>query len=721
MKALVLFTLVVLYSCQPKDAEVKDASVAYLSSKDGFKHDFEYTPLNVTKEVSITISNTGNYKITNMINNNFPEGSAFSFKGGEYPGLGGNCNDSLQINSSCTFIIEFSPTSSGLWEEKLNFSYLDGISKANKSFSFLGIAGQVPDLEFTTEDTSFGILESFDKKIKTLTLTNNGGLPLDNLEFSINKNGQIDYLGGYFPGTGGTCKTSLKEKESCSIILSFEPIEDRTHSSTIQVSYFDYETDQNSSINISGQSLDIVAKMFFNGILSADFGIVVEGSEKIRTINIRNEGFANASNINFQFSHSDFYLKESRCPNEIPPTEQCEVDIAYLPRAPNYSAQSSTLSINYNNSKVIANSSSIDLTANARKIASLKTEDFEVPGIEISNFNYGQKGQNSKTKKIITLVADSTVLTTATELSFSTLSAPFNIENTTCLNYLAPGKKCYIEVVYNPTNLGSHNETLNISYNNGSSIQNIAFDLLGTSETRGLLRISELNEFIPHISLAPRPVGGVFEYTYTLINEGINTSTNIVPATLPSQIVYFGGFPGNGGTCPSSTPFSLSPGASCTFSIRYSPTAPENILNDTLNFPFNDGTEAKIYEFTMAREARNPANIIVSEDSGENIISETNFGDSSISNKYIKKVVLYNDGGFAAQSLSYSFSNSDFTLSGPEPTIGLKSEEGTCPETGLNLDAGQSCTIYITFTPSALLSYTETFDIAYKKDVHYSS
>ncbi len=717
MKVIIISILFAFLSCSPQEAEVENASVALLSSEEGYSSNFGYTPLNVEKEVFITLKNSGSYDISDLKNSGFNEGSAFSFKGGEYPGTGGTCNDSLQTNSICQIVVEFAPTSSGHWEEVLKFSYLDGISQTSKSFIFTGIAGQIPSLEFTTDDASFGILESFDKKTKTITLTNTGGLPVNDLKFNINKNGQIDFLGGSFPGTGGTCNKELAEKESCTIIVSFEPIEDRTHSSTIELSFFDYESEQSTSINISGQSLDIVAKMFFNGILSADFGVVVEGSEVVRTVNIRNEGFANATTLSFVFSQSDFYLKDNRCPLIIQPTEQCEIDIAYLPSSPNYGVQSSTLVINYNNSKAMDVSSSISLTGNARKIASLKTEDFDNPGSDLTSFNYGSKGQNSKTKKIITLVADSTVLTTATDITLSSISAPFSISNTTCSDYLAPGKKCNIEVIYSPTNLGIHNETLNISYNNGSGVQNISFGLQGSSESRGLLRISDLNEFIPHISLAPRPIGGTFEYTYTLINDGLVTSSNIVPATLPSQIVYHGGFPGNGGTCPSSTPFSLAPGASCTFSIRYTPTIPENILSETFNFTFNDGTQAQIYEFTMAREARFPANIIVSEDSGATVITETDYGDSSVTNKYIKKVVLYNDGGFAAQNISYTFSNADFTLNGAIPTLGPKSEEGNCPEVGQNLEAGESCSIYISFTPSSIATYIETFDVNYDNEL----
>jgi hypothetical protein len=49
----------------------------------------------------------------------------FSYKGGTFPGVGGTCTDTLAAAASCTFLVEYAPTVTGLAVFKLSVNYSD--------------------------------------------------------------------------------------------------------------------------------------------------------------------------------------------------------------------------------------------------------------------------------------------------------------------------------------------------------------------------------------------------------------------------------------------------------------------------------------------------------------------------------------------------------------------------------------------------------------------
>ncbi len=719
LRYLVLIIFILnLISCAPEEAQISDIKVASLSLKEGEIHDFGYAPLNSINDVLITLENTGNKELTQLQSLNFSDGSAFSFIDDEYPGTGGTCSNTLQVGAICTIAIRFVPTTSGIWKEALKLEYLNGITSDSKSIVFRAIAGKIPKLEFIVEDNSFGIIESFDQKSKIVTVKNKGHLPLSDINYEIQKNGQIGYKGGSFPGIGGTCDSDLDGEEECKLVFNFKPIEDRTHSTTITAKFFDYVSEQESSINISGQSLDIIGKLFFNGILSANFGTVVEGSEFIQTITIRNEGYANATNLSFDFdSHPDYYIHDNRCPGVIEPTAQCEIDVSFRPQGPRYYVQNTTMKMLYNNSKVNTESDTINLTSYARSVATLEFADSEDLTTSLTNYSFGSQGQNSITKFILNLSNPANGSAPAREISLGALTPPFAIASENCNLALANGQDCEVEITYNPTDLGNHNQNFTVAYNNGSSTSSATLNLSGSSTPKGLLRITELNRFSPEENFGQKPIGGSFDYTYTIINEGVSPSTAITPPSLGTYLSYNGGFPGTGGTCPTTSTFTLNPGNSCTFTITYAPTGADNTISEALSIAYHNGMSTSSFDFYITRQALPPANLMISFDNGLTPIAETDFGNGSLTNKYIKKITLYNSGGFSAKNISYSFSSTDFAFNEAHPTRSLKGEVGDCPDSGGTLGPASSCDIYLKFTPSTLGAILQSFEVDYNNEL----
>jgi len=707
------FLLTIFLSCQ-QEAEVDNIQIGQLSITSGSSYDFGYTPLDLEKTTTLTLKNTGNYPIKEIIAPVFNKGSPFDYKGGEgYPGFGGTCAQSLPTESECTVVVSFLPTASKQWGHTMDFQFLNGIDKSTITFQLQGTSGLKPVIEFLEdEDKDFGILESFDTKIKTFKIKNTGKLPILSMSFSLTQIGDIKYFGGSFPGNGGNCGSTLGPGKICTFVLEFSPTTDQSHSSTIQIDYHDFTDTISTSANFTGLSLEVIGKLFFVGTLSEDFGQTVQTTEVIRTIYIKNEGYAKATNISFNFSDPDFTIKDNRCPPEIDQAVQCEIDIAYSPVS--LGAITGSVEISYNNSKVVTTSPSIDLTGTGLAVASFTLEDNLVASTPINSYHFGNKGQNSKSLFTLKIINEGGVY--ARINSIDGLTAPYQVLNTSCGATLSIANSCTVEIEYSPTTLTTHNDSLNISYNNGASDVVTSLSLSGVAQSRAVLAFDGLNIFTPEVHLGQKAIGGSFTSLISIKNIGVQSATNITLPTLSAPLSYTGG-----GNCPA-PPFTLNSGASCQQEITYTPSSIENNVETTHDFNYFDSIDAQSLTLTITKSADTVAKIIYSLDSDTDLV-EQDFGKVSNGNTKILSVTLSNTGGFSASNLNYVFSNADFSFNDDWPTTGPKGEVGDCPEDGSSFSGGLTCVVYIKYTPSSLGAVTESLTISYNNeliDTNYS-
>lgn len=88
----------------------------------------------------------------------------------------------------------------------------------------------------------------------TFLITNSGQLSATNL--SLNSLAAPFVLkGGSYPGTGGTCSTELAAGASCTIIISYNPIQLATNSTSLEISFLDAAANRTSSITITGNGV----------------------------------------------------------------------------------------------------------------------------------------------------------------------------------------------------------------------------------------------------------------------------------------------------------------------------------------------------------------------------------------------------------------------------------------------------------------------------------
>jgi hypothetical protein len=338
----------------------------------------------------------------------------------------------------------------------------------------------------------------------------------------------------------------------------------------------------------------------------------------------------------------------------------------------------------YNDSKNNVDSPSIDITASGRRKANLVLENSLNTGVAITSFDFGIVGQNAK--KVISLNVANDGGIFARLNNFTGLAAPFTLTGNTCGAALAVSSICQLVVQYEPTALGTHNDQLEIHYNDGSSDQILNFSLQGEAQARAVLSFDGLDDIEPSYHYGEKAIGSSTDYLLTLKNIGIVNATNIILPVISAPLAW------NGlGSC-AAAPFSLNSGASCTLGLTFTPTSVLNSANQDMSLTYFDSVAAESRSLSITYSSNSVAQVIYSNDGTTDLLSYS-FGKASLNNDVIIPLILYNTGGFSASSITYTFSHTDFSFSGISPTTGPKGETGDCPDNGGSLSS--SCTVYI--------------------------
>ncbi len=189
-----------------------------------------------TSTKTITVVHSGPIAATSMSLGALS--APYSFKGGTYPGTGGTCSDSLS-SGSCTMVIDFAPTNTGVKNQTLSLNYYNGNVNRTTTASLTGesLAQAIISISETNPYT-FGTTNLSGSIDKSFTLSNSGSVNGTSLSGSFDIT-QFSFKGGSFPGTGGNCTSTLSSGGNCSIVLTFKPTQVMTYTGTLTLTYND--------------------------------------------------------------------------------------------------------------------------------------------------------------------------------------------------------------------------------------------------------------------------------------------------------------------------------------------------------------------------------------------------------------------------------------------------------------------------------------------------
>lgn len=177
---------------------------------------------------TVTLTNNGDVDATQLSARTPP--APFSFKGGYQPGTGGTCWITLAAGESCTLVLGFAASELGAAKTTLSISYEDGVSFRSIP---LALAGAVVSPAFLSITDSLSNADPFDfgdvavgaVAEHTFTVRNTGDTAATSMT-PRPMGSPFDFKGGAYPGTGGTCGTTLESGASCTLIVTFAPLQE---------------------------------------------------------------------------------------------------------------------------------------------------------------------------------------------------------------------------------------------------------------------------------------------------------------------------------------------------------------------------------------------------------------------------------------------------------------------------------------------------------------
>lgn len=232
----------------------------------------------------------------------------------------------------------------------------DGDSKIDQAFFERPDGGYMTELQPSTYNVNFGNVLTNSSHLVTVSLENQGSSTISALS-SSSPGAPYVYSGGAFPGTGGTCTSSLNPGAICLIEFAYSPVTDsNVIYDSVSISYFNGEFTQSFSLNIEGSSYSF-AQLDFIDAPSYVYADTQQGFFLPKSFIIQNNGNGVATNItgivstntNFKFSASVGYPGNGGdCSTTLAPGASCTLVVDFIPQA--VGTYTDTIYLNYDDS-----------------------------------------------------------------------------------------------------------------------------------------------------------------------------------------------------------------------------------------------------------------------------------------------------------------------------------------------------------------------------------
>lgn len=667
-------------------------ALAVLTISDGPTYNYGPITIGQSASKSFTVTNTGGISATAMANGG-TLAAPYNYVGGSYPGTGGNCASTLAVGATCSVVVAFAPTAGGVANGTLTLEYNDGQDPQTVARALTG-TGALAVLTISDSPTyDYGSVALGQMESKTFTVTNTGNAQATALANGATHAAPFAYAGGSYPGTAGTCSTTLNVAATCTIVVEFSPIASSPYSSTVTLNYNDGQAAQTVSVDVIGSGA--LATLTISDSPTYNYGNHVLGSTTAKIFTISNIGTVQASAIGYVSGLSGAYAFEGGtfpgtsgdCTTTLNGGATCTIAVTFTPSATG--VVSTTLALEYSDGQNIQ-PLSIGLTGTG--IAAVLAINSG------PTYNYGSVGVGLMASRTFT-VSNTGGYQASSMAAGAGLAAPFAYKGGsypgtggTCTATLNTASTCTLVVDFSPTIAGVASSTVSLDYNNGQSAQNTTRAVTGT----GVLAILDISDG-PTYNYGSIGVATTSSKTFTITNSGGRQATSVASAAgLSAPFTYKGGsYPGTGGTCATT----LDAGLTCTIVVDFSPTV-SGVASSTININYNDGLAAQT---TSRAVTGTGALAVLSISDGPTY----DFGERTIGSTTSKTFTITNTGSAQASSITGSSFSAPFSYAAG---VAYPGTGGTC---GTTLNAGASCTVIVRFQPTAPGPFSATLTLGY--------
>jgi|GEM_PF-3212541 len=641
-----------------------------------------------------TLTNSGTQSINNITPNILVH--PFEFTGGNFPGLGGDCNRTIEPGESCLLDLSFTPIEPGSFATFVRLNYDYGTETRELVIDLLGTTGGATPTAFLSAITStpfnFGVIPVGAAVTTRIVLENLGKGTANNFD-NVQLAAPFSFTGGEFPGLGGTCTAAIAPGRHCSIEVVFQPTLAGVNASSLIFTYDNGHSGGLFQLDIVGSGSS-VASLAISESDPYSFGSTTVGSFVQHVFTITNNGGSFAFFLNgflefgqsndpssrqFGFVGGTYPGVGGNCGKSLAPGASCEVFIQFSPMS--IGVHTDVFNVTY----------SVDGTPSSSVVATRYLEGTGgAPALltisETDPYDFGNTtiGAGVTYSFVVTNVGGADALNLAGAFSppipFQFTGGTFPGANGSCGLTLLAGNSCDVEVEFLPSTSGFFSSQLAIAYSDGLNNQISTRLVEGNAGTTALLSLDQSDPY----NFGDVAIGSSPNVTFTLSNVGGGDASQIA-GSLSAPFSFSGGaFPGIAGTCSAT----LATGSTCTLDIEVTPVA-VGLVADSLTLDYNDGAFSRALSHTLTATAVQPSILSISDG------SIYDFGNVPVGSTGTHALQVQNVGSFDATNMVAMALSAPFSYEGGT----YPGTNGTC---GATLAAGAGCSIVVSVSPVAL-------------------
>ena len=409
--------------------------------------------------------------------------------------------------------------------------------------------------------------------------------------FTISLAAPFTFVGGTYPGVGGTCATTLASNSNCKIIIQFPNTTVGTYSSSLAISFNNGENQTTSRI-VSANTIQPATLVLSNNTFS--FGNVINSSSRNETFTITNSGQTAASTLNLSFNGTGAtqFSQSNNCGTSIAAGASCSITIVFSPNASN--AFSANAVISYNNSITTQNASLALSGSGVELIAG----NFILPPTTITNTS----------TQTFTLTNGTSFVLNSLNIS---VASPFTRSGGSCGTLIPVGASCTIIINFTSSSAGTFSGTLNIGFDNGNS-QNISKTLTATALTAASISLNSSSFDYSGVLLNTTK-----SQTFTITNSGQTPASSL---TFSMTGTNAAAFTQTSNTCSNTLGASssclitilFSPDQEASFSANLIPSYGNGLSTQSLNVALaGTGTDLQVLNGSVTAMVKNGSNLII--------------------------------------------------------------------------------------------------------------
>jgi hypothetical protein len=510
-----------------------------------------------------TVKNTGGVNAT--VSQVKASGTGFSVSGITTP-------VTLTPGQSTSFSVTFAPTSAGSASGTVTVT--SDASNPSLSVALSGTAATAGALAGNPTSFSFGNVQDGTSQSQTETLKNTGG---ENLTIT-----QATISGAGFSYTGLTLPLTLTPNQSTTFSIKFAPTTAGAVTGTLALTI-----SGSSPLNLALAGTGVTPATLTANPTSLTFTNVTVGQSQSQTETVKNTGGVNATISQVNAAGTGFSVSGITTPVTLTPGQSTSFSVTFAPTAAGSASGSVAITSNASNPSL-----SVALSGTAATAGTLTGNP--------TSFSFGNVQDGTSQSQTETLKNTGGENLTITQATIS--GAGFSYTGLTLPLTLTPNQSSTFGVKFAPTSAGAVTGTLALTVT-GASPLNLA--LSGTGVTPATLTANPTSFTFTNVT-----VGQSQSQTETVKNTGgVNASI--------SQVTVAGtGFSISGIT----TPLTLTPGQSTSFSVTFAPTSAgsasgsvmidSNATDPALSVALN-GTAVAQSQGTLTVSAVNVGSVIV--------------------------------------------------------------------------------------------------------------